>query len=120
MGISSDGTLCFGVSISDDEYGYDDFEWYNDKYDGDIEEWWADTHGDSPIPVQEVWHCSLDYPMFILAVPGKVFSASRGYPERIDLSKLTVSPEEIQALEKLCEEYDIEGKMGWWLTSYLG
>lgn len=77
-----------------------------------------------PLPVEEVNYCSADYPMWILAVPGTVKSARRGFPEEFDPTKLVVSAEETAALLTFCKEHRIEvlkeNKPRWWLSSYWG
>ena len=156
MGVSTDGQLCFGISIEEDT----ELPWDCKKYEGDIEVWWRDINGFNPnapspfsesgnwrpefseteresmfalwykerkewddrhpIPVEVVLHCSYDYPMYIIAAKGKVYSARRGYPERIDTSKLTVTQKEMDTLKQFCAEHHIDGEIGWWLSSLWG
>jgi len=75
----------------------------------------------NPLPVELVNYCSLDYPIYILAVPGSIKRASRGYPIVFDPAKLTVSFDQVQALLDFCEDHGIEvGEAGWVLSSYWG
>ena len=73
-------------------------------------------------PVELVNTCSGDYPMYILAIPCTIFSASRGYPVAFELRDLEVNIGDVIALEKFCNEYNLEGlgKAKWFLSSYMG
>lgn len=71
-------------------------------------------------PVELVWHCSYDYPMYILAVKDASFSASRGNPEEIDPENLHISEEALDEFTSFCEEHKIEGTPKWWLASMWG
>ena len=72
-----------------------------------------------PLPVELVWHCSYEYPMYILATPGSVLTASRGYPKAIE--SLEARPSEVAALMAFCKEYNLEGDgPKWWLSSMCG
>lgn len=147
MSISSDGILCFGVLIPDDvelpwnteEYDYDFGEWwqrengfehkvnlyaFSDK--PEASEWAAyiqekrDFDSAHPEPVEVVWHCSYDYPSFIIAVPGTKQVASRGYPEVTQVRRIPQA--QVAALLDFCAKYGIyyEGKPEWWLASMYG
>ena len=71
----------------------------------------------NPLPVEVVMHCHGDYAMWILAVPGTVTKASRGYPEQIQ-PPLAVSVDGIIALEDFCEQWKLDGDgPAWWLAS---
>ena len=73
------------------------------------------------LPIELVNCCSGDYPMWILAVPSSCRSAGRGYPEAFHPSELSVSDDEVAALEEFCDNYDIERDApNWWLSSYWG
>ncbi len=151
MSISSDGQLCYGLSFEEDtEFPWGEQEvdeWWRDEnnytpsmkvydaegqYIGGVrpsddvmkayyaeQKAWEAAH---PLPVEVVLHCSYDYPMTILAVPGTSKSASRGYPEPIDQSALTVTDAQREALLAFCREYEIEipGEPKWWLSSMYG
>ena len=75
----------------------------------------------NPFPIDVVYHCSYDYPMFILAV--KSFSASRGYPVPINpLSDLNVDSVDMERLDRFVDEYigRPNEPAGWWLASMWG
>lgn len=69
-------------------------------------------------PVEEVIHCSYDYPMYILAVKGHTTSASRGYPEAIN--SLELDEKAVQKAKEFCEKYNIKWEPKWYLTSLWG
>jgi hypothetical protein len=87
-------------------------------YHTEVREW----NEENPLPVELVYHCSYDYPMFILAVKGTMTSASRGYPCEINPDELKVSDEKIAELKGFCEKYNIEtdDEPKWWLSSLWG
>ncbi len=153
MGISTDGQLSFGIALEegielpwDDEEGEEDIEywWIYDvlKFKHSFEAY--DDSGNrivsvekvseyfdekfkflkkNPLPIELVYHCSYDSPMFILAVIDKSFNASRGYPKEIKPENLTISQEEISILTNFVEKFNIE--IGeeipkWWLSSIWG
>lgn len=72
------------------------------------------------MPVEVVRHCSGDYPMYILAVPGTKVRASRGHPEVIDPKSFitTISVDAWQGAAEFCKKWDIEFKPQWFLVSY--
>ena len=141
MGISTDGKICFGLHFGEDA----EFPW-DEKYDGDIEEWWiyeVCKHEDpvtyeedssayflakrkclesKPMPVQLVVHCSDSCPMHIIAVKDSEIWNSRGYPEIFDPNDLKVTVGQVEALLKFCKDHEIEyeGKPSWLLCSYWG
>ena len=71
------------------------------------------------LPVEVVRHCSCNYPMHIIIPKGVEWRAWRGYPQKIDPTKLTVTEQQIQQLLDFCERYKIEfeGEPAWWLVS---
>lgn len=79
---------------------------------------WCEEH---PLPIEMVNTCSGDCPMWIVAVPGTLVTACRGYPESIDPSTLfNIDPEKLAQWSAFCEKYGIEGEAGWYLSSYWG
>ncbi len=78
---------------------------------------WLKEH---PCPIELVNYCSGPYPMYILAVPGSVFTVNRGFPKPIRQNESPPSDGEIEALLKFCEGHDFTIKDGpcWWLSSY--
>ena len=162
MGVSTDGIICFGIEIEEDEAPWqEDYEeiddwwldvnnfqnpfrnpydesgehdnWIKEKYPNMTDRQISDTEEvenffdakrkwqkENPIPVDLVWHCSYDYPMFILAVKGTKINASRGYPRRFSLKN--ISAEEIKTLTDFCKKYKIEfeEEPSWILCSMWG
>lgn len=80
---------------------------------------WAKTH---PCPVELVNYQSGECPAYILAIPGTVQTANRGYPEEIKPMSLVVPVGGREALVVFCEKYglEFEGEPAWWLSSYWG
>ena len=133
MGVSTNGILVFGIQLPEEEKPefleeFDgDFDTFVDSLSG-LPQWGEEGHDfakdkafrDS-FPVDLVWHCSYDYPMFILTVRGTDETAYRGSPEVIDPEKLFVTLEKIEALRSFCEEYGIEWEEPkWYLCSMWG
>ncbi len=88
-------------------------EWYDHRKKFD------DEH---PLPIACVLHCSYDYGMYILAVKGTYYSASRGYPKTID--NFDVDEYNLKTLIDFCKKYikddKIELKPKWILSSLYG
>lgn len=75
--------------------------------------------------VKFVWHCSVDYPMWILAAYD--VTAPRGYPQHIDFRTLAGQQREEQwaaQLRRALEALDItptgQPSPCWWLASDMG
>ena len=145
MGQSTDAILVFGVSVPEGEEpewlrDMEAQEWwrvqqgYEPPYrpyteEGEYAEGW--TPGDprlpayfqhgwdwdkaNPCPFDALPHCSGDYPMYILAVPGTETRAWRGSPVAItELRKVEMGDEYQDAVGKL--GFDA-GAAQWWLCS---
>ena len=110
MGQSTDAKIAFGVDFGEDtEFPWNAYdgeitEWWRElhgfvspvptpdwssarnrtpEYDAQCSAYFKaqrDWDAAHPIPVDVIDHCSGDYPMTILAVPGTLTTASRGYP----------------------------------------
>ena len=149
MGVSTDAIICFGILLDEDsEYPFQDKDiedwWiydvlqfkhsiniydengnYKDGYKPP-EEVISAYHRESidfgkqnPPPVELVTHCSHDYPMYVLAIPGTVKKANRGYPVVLNPQELVVTNEQTKSLIDFCNEYNIEmkDKPNWYLVS---
>lgn len=126
MGQSTDGILVFGIECGEDEYpefmeGFDDFDGYLDSLSG-MPQWGEPGHDFSAsrafreaVPADMVTHCSLDYPMYILAVRGTEISASRGYVKEIET--LDVDQARLAAFKTWCAERGITDEPKWLLCS---
>jgi len=131
MGVSSDGILVFGIELGREdelpEFLYtedgDEIE-FDEMVDAELGisdlSYGERAEARKAYPVDLVWHCSYDYPMYILAVPGTEVSASRGYPHEFTDGLPTVTQEQIDALKAWAAERDIEGEPCWILTSMYG
>lgn len=107
------------------EYPYDDVgnikpgmtEEQRDKYWRAVFDW----DKANPLPVEIVNYCSGDCAMYLLAVKGFHFSASRGYPEAIDIDDLTRIDDAHKVLTDFMARWGISGgEPMWWLSSYWG
>ena len=77
---------------------------------------WLDAH---PLPFELVNYCSGEWPMYILAVPGTLVTASRGCPEIV--SAETIVAHDISPIVELCAKYSAhESRIGWFLSSFWG
>ena len=147
MGVSTDAKLCYGIELDEGE----ECPWTNENSESgeefDIEMWWAIKHGfpkyedytepdknyyteldifidKNPLPVELVRHCSADFELYILSVPGTEITANRGYPEKINISELVVITADEKKFLDFCKEYipdfDPNTKPGWLLCSWWG
>jgi hypothetical protein len=151
MGVSTDGEISFGVLFEEGfEFPWDDYDevsWWTTvngyeppcqpftdigeyaegftKNDPRVREYF-EHHREwlqaNPLPFTTVNYCSAEYPAYILAIPGTVKTASRGYPEKFDLDSLKVPSDKIDAFVAFCKKYlDMEApEMHWYLSSYWG
>jgi len=78
------------------------------------------VYNKSPLPIELVTHCSYEYPMYIVALPGTKLRAYRGDPKRVEMRR--VPEEEKRILTDFCDRHEIEysGKPCWWLASLFG
>ncbi len=76
----------------------------------------------NPIPVELVNVCSGDYPVYILAVPGTVKTASRGFPERFNPQRLEVDQARLDVFDRFITEHGLRKgtELHWYLSSYWG
>jgi hypothetical protein len=129
MGQSTDAHVAFGVDLGEElpefledfEDGWEDFlasisglPQYGEKgHSFKDQEAFVKA-----FPVTLLFHCSYEYPMYILAVNGTDQRASRGYPH--DLTPLIVTPEQVDALKAFMAEHGIDGEPKWLLFSMMG
>ena len=78
-----------------------------------------------PPPFEVIFHCSDSYTMYILAVPGQEFTASRGEAVKINPAKLKVPEKKTKKLIDFCKKYKIRYSRKktdpqWYLCSYWG
>lgn len=59
-------------------------------------------------------HCSLEYPMYFLAIRGTVQSAPRGEPSTISLHVPENMEGRLKSMREFCDKYDIEWKCPQW------
>lgn len=130
MGVSTNAILVFGIDLGEelpeswiksedeDEFDFDNYlaekaghpPWREDMSEPERQLRWKNIReivGSSPVSL--LIHCSCDYPMYILAVNGTEISASRGYPEEILDSNLSVDQVRIQKFK----EWVINSGIGW-------
>jgi hypothetical protein len=121
MGVSleaADAQLCFGIDLGEEFEAPWDCEEYD--YDIDRSKSWCKRNYGEKAPFEIVYHCACEYPMYILAVPGTVSTAYRGYPCVVD--DLHVDPASAvkfyAAIEKCFGITGVNAK--WLLSSYWG
>ena len=151
MGTSTNGQLCYGIVFEEGfefPWGDDIEDWWTYTIHGfkhsfelfdsagnylngrepsrdECSRYWQerrDFEALHPLPVEVVNYCSGECPMYLLAVPGTVRVACRGYPEVIHPSALVVSNEGRDGLIGFLNDHgiDIPSDPGWLLTSYWG
>lgn len=108
MGVSTDAILAYGIDLDEDwtdkvPWSYEDGMdyWLYKRYDLNLkyetreeyeaipeemkkEIWARQREFLKACPVEDIYHCSLDYPMVVLAIRGTRTTASRGYPKVIE------------------------------------
>ena len=57
-------------------------------------------------PIELVWYCSCDYPMYFIALKNTKETALRGYVEKVSMRE--IRPEEIVVFKDFCKKYEIE------------
>jgi len=130
MGVSTNGNICFGI-IFDEDF---EFPWGDECFD----DWYVTKHlgmqfaeyrdqlkfiRENPIPFELENYCSDGCEMFILAVPGTVKCAHRGYPEKFVPSSLLVDDSSLSKFNDAIKSLEIdcgEEKPEWILYSYMG
>lgn len=90
-----------------------------------IEEYFSSSRSwlkEHPLPVLLVNYQSGECPAYILAAPGTLTIARRGYPELITTDVFTRTLEQEESLVSFCQKYGIEydTKPQWYLSSYWG
>jgi len=141
MGQSTDGIIAFGFDLGEDLSEHGDLDQIDEEFEGDEDAFFEAALGipaygepgrpsyaeieelKKALPVQIIRHCSGDYPMYFLALPGTKKEASRGTPEAFDVTELSVSTTAVTAFMKWCEDHGIEvPEEGprWHLFSYWG
>lgn len=129
MGQSTDGILVFGIPLEEGveldflEEHEGDFEYFVDAENGmnwETHDYKEREEARSKYPVDLKTHCSCDYPMYILAVPGTAVTAWRGHPQKIE-RLLEPTQQQIDALTQFAEKHGLtdafEGEPGWYLCS---
>ena len=68
-------------------------------------------------PVEMIFHCSGEYPMYILAVKGTETTAWRGDPKLLNLREVqdSLSFQSVGLFEKWCKDHEIEKSNPDWL-----
>jgi hypothetical protein len=137
MGVSTDGILCYGVEVEEEselpwkdgdigdwwikdvkgwkpsiEIYTPEGEYINEKRPDDklVDQYYDERSAfkeKNPCPVEIVVHCSYDYPMYIIAIPRTVTSASRGYVEEIKPLEMIIKNGEREALMEFCKTYNV-------------
>lgn len=84
--------------------------------------YWEEDH---PLPFEMVNVCSGDFPQYILAIPGTVTRANRGYP--VEINPISLGDFSVEMMQYFCismEKFGHGPKSGaepaWYLSSYWG
>ncbi len=149
MGVSTDAKICYGILCEEghefpwDYHGEDDWWAAVSGYCVPFELYDADgeyLNGEAPseekakeyynhrrewdkansLPFEMVNCCSESCPIFIVAVPDSVTSASRGYPEEVSAENLSVPQEAVVRFQEFMGKHlpDVRGDFAWRLSSY--
>ena len=149
MGVSTDAILFYGILLPDDmgdglpwgddiefwwgkENGFEhSFEIYNESgnYLKGVEpereiirayyKEWFDWQGVNPMPVELIYYCSDEYPMYALALPGSKVRAIRGRQKKIN--DLAVNQDGLDLFVAFCQKYGFPvDDLAWFLVSWWG
>lgn len=118
MGQSTDAILVYGVPLKDDADSI--LLDAADEHDHIINKLIDNQTIDG---IYFEFHCSGDYPMYIVAIENSKQWAWRGHPIKIDIEKLSLDV--IGMKKKIAEfvsKYNLktDGEIGWWMASYWG
>ena len=83
MGLSTDAHIIYGIDLQEDAPP----NMTDDEWDQLLEDNWRDEDW-AELGFEIDFHCSAEYPMHIVAMPGTRIYASRGYPEKLALPHL--------------------------------
>ncbi|AMO44150.1 hypothetical protein DSS3P8_092 [Roseobacter phage DSS3P8] len=133
MGQSTDAILVYGILLEGEDSDTPEFLGDFNDFEEFVEDALAmppygdpdrPTYADRDAmirayPVTMVTHCSLDYPMYILAVPGTEITANRGHAHTFD-EWPHVDGERRAAFHAWAEAHGIEGEGKWILCSMVG
>lgn len=139
MGQSTDAILAYGFDLGEDLSEHGDLARIEDEFDGDDGDFFASLVGIHPyghpdrqsleerqrllktLPVELIRHCSGDYPMWFLAIPGTKQEANRGSPTRVLPQGMIISEYDNRRFLQWCREHriDVDGT-GWYIMSDWG
>ena len=143
MGVSNDAILAFGFSLEErpecldiDGKNYenfsdmvidlelkepnDSFEYPNDNNSPEWGKYYEDIKKiKENCPLELIWFCSYEYPMYFIALKGTKIQANRGYTELASMRN--ISAEDMDKLKDFCKKYSIDFKEpNWFLFSMNG
>lgn len=97
-----------------------EFEKLNPQWRDELNEIYARRReAENNAPVELVYHCSGDYPMYIVAVKGTTVKAWRGEPQEITTETFEIDVKHLFAAQRFCEEHEIPFEDPTWiLCSY--
>ena len=110
MGVSTDAIFAYGVNLGEEmPPGMTTEQW------DDITDVWGDDEI-AERGFEVIYHCSGEYPMYFLAVPGTQLTAWRGSPKTVDSLSIESDPlaQFINAMKGL--EVDVS-EAGWHIFS---
>lgn len=136
MGVSTDAIIAFGFDLGEERPGWlltgDDWDAVvardaglcrpeTKNYDDPAwsQYWDAKKAAVAVCPVELVYHCSWEYPMYFLAVYGTKLKAYRGSPTTFKLRDPGAPT--IAGMEQWCAAHGVEWRTpGWYLMSMWG
>ena len=137
MGVSNDAILAFGFSLEENrpeclESNDKNYEGFSDmvvdlelKHPNDSFEYrrsdnspeWRNYYEEvqkikAECPVELIWFCSYEYPMYFVALKDTKIKARRGDIEMVKMRN--ISSQELDKLKDFCKKYSIEWKEPNW------
>jgi len=152
MGLSTNGEISYGVlfdegyefpwgdkdiddwwlDVNGFKHSFEIFDEHGEYLNGvrpsdDVIDKWFEEKEDfkktiPPLPVEMVNYCSGDYPMYILAIPGTVQTANRGYPTKVSPGDMMISDSSLNSFREFITRFELKPSdtENWYLTSYMG
>lgn len=124
MGTSTNGILCWGIPLPEEDESpafmgeHTDFEDWLDEELGLVGKSWTERQEAwDAYPVDLVRHCSCEYPMWIVIPRGAQVTATRGDPTLVQLTDFIVAQDHINEFTEWCYERGIVDEPGLYVCS---
>ena len=129
MGVSTDAILFYGIDFdesimenqtdeADDVFSENPEGWLAKYLGCDAEDWKTRSLFLEATAVELVKHCSVDFPMYALAIRGSVTRAYRGYPKQVAVESRDTGPWD-ELLAVACDKLGLlpKARPAWLLVS---